>query len=342
MIDSNVHVVRVLFYSCAQTLRVQNMQSIPAELLLDFAEQSVAIDPHSLFKLKRLNTRLFKLLKNNPYLWSIASNGIINKEYLSFLQISKDEMLLFAVSQENIPLLKSLIYAGYDIHKVFDLETRNTLISEPITTPDSDELFGGHTLLHDACRFGSLKVVQVLVEHGANINQTTDNGVTPLHLAAKYGSFDVCEYLLEIGAVIDCKTTNLGQTPLHYLCHNRNNTTSDICLLFHMKKANIHCRDNYGSTPMILSVMQGNLKLFKTLLKLDRSQIDCTDNQGRAALHHAVLNNQPEICSELVHHGANLELKDNYGMSAKDESVPDNFVDEAIIRMLNKTRGLLA
>ena len=318
------------------------MQKLPAELLLNFAEQSVSINPHSLFKLKRLNTRLCTLIANNPYLWTIASNGIMDKDYLSFIQISKDEMLLFAVSQENIPLLKSLIYAGYDIHNVFDVETRNTLISEPIVSADSDELFGGHTLLHDACRFGNLAVVKVLVSHGADIHAKTDNGVTPLHLAAKYGSFDVCEYLIQKGASVTAATTNLGQTPLHYLAHNRNYSTSSICLLLNMNGADVHVVDLHGCTPMILSVSLGNMRLFKTLLRLDRSQIDITDHQGRTALHHAVLNDQPEICSELIHNGADIELKDIYGMSAKDESVPDNFVDEAIIKMLNKTRGLLS
>ena len=319
-----------------QTVRL--MQAAPPELMLTVAEQSASQDPLSLFKLRRLNTRIATLIKNNPYLWTLATDAIMRNDYLSFLEITKDEMLLFAVCQENIPLLKSLIYAGHDVNKVFDKETRDNLVSEPSLGPNSDAAFGGHSLLHDACLFGCFAVVQVLVSNGANIHALTENGVTPLHSAAKSGSMEICEFLIRQGASVSAKTTNLGQTPMHYLATNRTVTASSICLLLDQNGGSTKEVDIHGCTPMILSVTNGNMNLFTTLLRLDPAQIDSTDKDGRTALHHAILNDQPEICSILIHHGADVDLKDNFGMSARLEAVPDNFVDEAIIKLVSKSR----
>ena len=55
----------------------------------------------------------------------------------------------------------------------------------------------GRTLLHRACKSGSLDVVKTLIEQGANVNQPDNSGRTPLHWACKNGaSLEIIKYLV--------------------------------------------------------------------------------------------------------------------------------------------------
>lgn len=58
------------------------------------------------------------------------------------------------------------------------------------------------------------KVLKILLEHGADINFTNENGQTELHMAADRGSIEVLEALAENGADVNFKDKN-GQTPVH-------------------------------------------------------------------------------------------------------------------------------
>ena len=69
------------------------------------------------------------------------------------------------------------------------------------------------TPLHFAAYRGCEEVVRTLLEHGANKDQTDNDGDTPLHLAADWGHAEVVRILLQYGADKD-QTSNDGDTPL--------------------------------------------------------------------------------------------------------------------------------
>ncbi len=47
---------------------------------------------------------------------------------------------------------------------------------------------------------GNLKIVSLLIEHGADVNVLDDDWWTPLHTAASSGGWRICNKLLEAGA----------------------------------------------------------------------------------------------------------------------------------------------
>mmetsp|Transcript_43082 Transcript_43082/g.125345 ORF Transcript_43082/g.125345 Transcript_43082/m.125345 type:complete len:681 (-) Transcript_43082:35-2077(-) len=69
----------------------------------------------------------------------------------------------------------------------------------------------GTTLLHVACRTGSLQVVQDLARRGLSVDVADRVGWTPLHVASCMGRQDLSLYLLQQGADAECKT-EAGQT----------------------------------------------------------------------------------------------------------------------------------
>lgn len=83
----------------------------------------------------------------------------------------------------------------------------------------------GWTALHEASNYGHVDVVNVLLDHGADINNRGGpccEGITPLHDAAACGHLEVIDCLLDRGANPLVRTNN-GETPLDSLiaCRNR-------------------------------------------------------------------------------------------------------------------------
>lgn len=57
----------------------------------------------------------------------------------------------------------------------------------------------GNSLLHGAARLGSVKMLQLLLEHGANPNAVSKKGYTALHVAAWSGHVECVELLITRG-----------------------------------------------------------------------------------------------------------------------------------------------
>ena len=72
----------------------------------------------------------------------------------------------------------------------------------------------GWTPLHEACNYGNVEIVELLIEHGAAVNDRGGklcDGVTPLHDAASCGHIDVMAALLKSGAN-SLAQTNVGES----------------------------------------------------------------------------------------------------------------------------------
>uniref|UniRef100_A0A3Q1JAP1 Ankyrin 2a, neuronal n=1 Tax=Anabas testudineus TaxID=64144 RepID=A0A3Q1JAP1_ANATE len=71
----------------------------------------------------------------------------------------------------------------------------------------------GYTPLIVACHYGNAKMVNFLLQQGANVNAKTKNGYTPLHQAAQQGNTHIINVLLQHGAKPNATTVN-GNTAL--------------------------------------------------------------------------------------------------------------------------------
>ena len=69
----------------------------------------------------------------------------------------------------------------------------------------------GYTPLHEAANSGHLKVIELLLHHGADVNCLTVSNSTPLHLAVSGGHNDCVLLLLAYGAD-DSIVNNQGKT----------------------------------------------------------------------------------------------------------------------------------
>lgn len=118
---------------------------------------------------------------------------------------------------------------------------------------------------------GDEPAVTKLLAHNPRLvhSREKSRGLTPLHVAAAYGRLRVVQILLKHGADVNAKD-NLGSTPLFYAV-GRNQTGVAQLLLTHGAKADVAVEQKVGAastgktvTPLLLAVRQANPQWFNS------------------------------------------------------------------------------
>ncbi|GER45535.1 Arf-GAP with GTPase [Striga asiatica] len=99
-----------------------------------------------------------------------------------------------------------------------------------------DELRDGCSLLHLACQTADIGMVELLLQHGANVNVCDSRGQTPLHHSIMRGRIGIAKLLLMRGADPEAIDKE-GRTPSQHLAES---SIDDVELLALMKNAHNH------------------------------------------------------------------------------------------------------
>jgi ankyrin repeat protein len=192
-----------------------------------------------------------------------------------------------------------------------ELDTARTLLRKGANVNAVD--LRGDSSLHRAAEAGHRAVVELLLEHQADVNlRTGEGGVAPLHLAAQAGELDICRLLLKQGTGVASKARD-GWTALHFASRMGHLGIVQE-LLVHGADANDQT-DKY-STSLHMASLAGHLEIVKLLVRhgaeLERANID-----QQTALHHACHESCRawglELARYLIEQGANTMSKDKYG-----------------------------
>ncbi|KAL9097281.1 MAG: hypothetical protein Q9165_000708 [Trypethelium subeluteriae] len=149
----------------------------------------------------------------------------------------------------------------------------------------------GNTCLHQACKGGCPTALQLLLEMGLNPSQSNYNGVSPLHILAycKHSSTETArmiDLLLERGADIDVRTPH-GLSPLYMAARKGNKACLEACIA---RGADVNLREYCGWTVLAEAVESA---ADKTSSECVRSLLDAQADVsailpgGRNILHHA-------------------------------------------------------
>ena len=150
----------------------------------------------------------------------------------------------------------------------------------PLNTPHDED---GHTALTIASSSGHLRIVHLLLSHGADPNAQTRSHHTPLFCAAGRGHADIVALLLSSGADPN------------------------------------GAEENGRLTPLAVAAVRGHEEAVWALLDGGGEGLD-VDRKGRAdgrtVLSHSAEDGQEGIVARLLDRGADLEARDTLGRTA--------------------------
>ncbi|MBS4168055.1 ankyrin repeat domain-containing protein [Parachlamydia sp. AcF125] len=162
----------------------------------------------------------------------------------------------------------------------------------------------GFSLLHYAAYHDRPKVVQFLIQKGADVTARDKEGYLPLHWAAAQGSVKVVKLLLtRHPASIDAKGM-FDRTPLHRAVFNGKNGAVNLLI---KEGANLNAQtseENHLQTPLHFAVLQGNMGMVATLTQYPHLDIRIADSQGRTPVHYAIENGVLSVLLLLLTHSS--------------------------------------
>ena len=197
------------------------------------------------------------------------------------------------------PILEALL------KKTFDADNRNNHNESPLfiavtygqegickllcdAGSDINEVCYGKSLLHTAIDMSHLKIAELLINRGADLDKQDNDGNIPLHLAAVKGSQHekLVKSLIEKGDKEQLsRQNNKGNTPLHIAAKTGHFRVVQL-LLDHQVPVEITNYD--GDTPLHLSAQSGDATCVKMILDKDKSLVHWENSEGHLPLHKAI------------------------------------------------------
>ena len=261
-------------------------------------------------------------------------NRLSDRSNITAMDNNKELPIHFAALKGHLETFQRLLQFGRDFEVGIDIKCRDLSVT---VQEDPD---GTLTPLYLAVSSGHLKIVEYLINEGADVNVRSFRKRTILHEAARQTIPEMFELLLKhnLGPFEKDET---GKTPLHIAAIVGNSKIIDIylkmqdidtglgildaesysALVFaignkHAKIAekliskgvDIHLLDQYKRSLLNLSVILEDTSVFKSLLE-GGVDVNIADVFGQTALHEAAIWEKLEACFMLIEKGANVNAE---------------------------------
>ncbi|OXB55419.1 hypothetical protein ASZ78_014547, partial [Callipepla squamata] len=159
---------------------------------------------------------------------------------------------------------------------------------------------------------GHEEVVTLLLEFGAAIDGTSENGMTPLCYAAAAGHMNIVSLLCRRGAKVVCYILTIEKE------HEVDINVTDA--LWGETGATISSLDKEGLTALGWACLKGHREVVQYLVEKGAA-VDQTDKNGRTPLDLAAFYGDADIVQYLVEKGAMIEHVDHSGMRPLDRAI---------------------
>lgn len=172
-----------------------------------------------------------------------------------------------------------------------------------------------------------LALVELLLKHGANVNEKGKHGWSALMIASYYGEPEIMQALLKHGAEIDHQsdTSNSRKQSALVVATKRRQIEAVKVLL--AEGAQVDLKDEFGSTALMCAMEQNyDIIKFSEIRKMKQRRIDVIkllldggadvnseSDSGRTVLTLAARHEQPEIVALLLEKGASINHQSSNG-----------------------------
>ncbi|KAJ3115228.1 hypothetical protein HDU96_001012 [Phlyctochytrium bullatum] len=234
-------------------------------------------------------------------------------------------LLGLASASLNAPAVKLLLEKGAPVNPVptghrskpplfFALEEDNLEILQLLVQHGADlnSRYRGDTALHRAAAKGRPEVVKLLLEFGADIEALNEDGLTPLCAAARKGRCECMDVLLDAGANVDAVDSEDEKSALSWACADGR---LDAVRLLIARGASV----NPASSPFpplyeAAGAQRDHLDVVKTLLEAG-ADVNSINWRGETPLYQAMDKGRAGLAMLLLDAGADPTIKCNSGSS---------------------------
>lgn len=175
-------------------------------------------------------------------------------------------------------------------------------------------------------------MIELLINHGCDVNAQNESGKTALMMAAFGGKLDIVKLLRSNGARYDLRDAS-GLTAIHYAVDSNN---PDVVEFMLYDGADVNAKDIVNRwTPLLRGAsLNCSREVAKVLLKFN-ADVDVLDKDNKSALMIATINgNVPLVQVLLESGGANINIKNKFGKNLYDLAVAMD--RKGVIRFLDE------
>lgn len=167
------------------------------------------------------------------------------------------------------------------------------------------------------------EMAELLIKHGANVNAMNINNNTPLYDAISHNK-EVVEVLIAHGADVNNKDRS-GNTPLHVAINVRNKEIAELLI---QHGADVNTKNQNGLSLVEFAVQSDRLD-FVPLLMAHGAKVNSDGYRGRTGLNIAVGSGSPQMVEVMLKNGAQVNDTDRGGQTALGFAVGNNQKDIA-------------
>ena len=159
-----------------------------------------------------------------------------------------------------------------------------------------------------AIQKGVPRIVQCVVDEGANVDAKDSNENPMLYWAITGGNPEIVRILVDAGANVDAKDSN--ENPMLYWAITGGNP--EIVRILVDAGANVDAKDSNENPMLYWAITGGNPEIVRILVDAG-ANVDAKDSNENPMLYWAITGGNPEIVRILVDAGANVDAKDSGG-----------------------------
>jgi len=205
-------------------------------------------------------------------------------------------------AEENTKLIKAAALGDEDLVK--------QILSNGSKNIDAQNIYGFTALLY-ALSKGYKSIASILLDFGANVHISALEGLSPLHMAVIHCDESTILRLVQCGAFLGVQD-EAGDTILHWAIREGKRDVLAFLLPLPDSKST---------------------KFFGC-----QSVVDIKNEDGETPLHLAACLGEEESCDLLIKSGANVDIKDNDGLTPIDSALDNSYY--TIAHMLsNASKG---
>ncbi len=191
--------------------------------------------------------------------------------------------LHIATEHLDLEMVRMLLENGAKTD-VTEIKNHTTPLHYAARSDHYNEIIAGMTYLfnnkklsklptEEELRAEQLQIIDLLIKHGAKLEEPSSGDRTPLHIAAT-GHVDIANHLMAKGANKEALATK-NQTPLHFAAKS-------------------------GKTDIVKSLISKNVNK------------EAIDSEGHTPVHLAIINGHPDTVAALLENGANANTVEAY------------------------------